>query len=276
MKDKLYRYMWMLWGTILAVIVAGLVLIEKIHHNSAIISTQWIILCVGIISILILEFVCICLCIQAKKGRQKDLMEENKNLQLQVLIGQIRPHFILNTLGAIRTLIKRDPDRASDLLYDFSKYVRRNMEQKDYSKPIPFLEELDYIETYLKLETLRFEEKLNVEYDIQERYFRILPLTIQPFVENAVKHGLLEKKGGGTVVISTRREKDGIVIEIRDDGVGFDTKEFWSQLEQRKSVGMKSAILRLQNEMNAVCEVKSNMKTEESGTFIKIKLPEKG
>ena len=150
------------------------------------------------------------------------------------------------------------------------------MEQKDYSKPIPFLEELDYIKTYLKLETLRFDEKLQVKYDIREKGFWILPLTIQPFVENAVKHGLLEKKQGGTVTIVTYKENDKIIISIQDDGVGFNTKEFWAGFENRKSVGMKSAIFRLENEMNAECQIESSMQEESSGTRIKIILPEKG
>lgn len=214
--------------------------------------------------------------IKNKKIERERLEQENKNLQLMLLTGQIRPHFILNTLGAIRTLIPQDPQRASDLLYDFSKYIRKNMEQKEYSKPIPFLEEIDYIETYLSLETVRFGEKLHVEYDILEDGFWILPLTIQPFVENAVKHGLLPKKNGGTVWISTKKADTYIEVEIRDDGVGFDTKEFWAGLKQRKTVGMKSALMRLENEMHATCDIQSSMTPGESGTRVKIRIPEKG
>ena len=229
-----------------------------------------------IMTIIVFEFIMLFLHIKEKEKIQKRIQEDNRNLQMQVLTGQIHPHFILNTLGAIRSLIRIDANRASDLLYDFSKYVRKNMEQKDYSKPIPFLEELDYIKTYLKLETLRFDEKLQVKYDIREKGFWILPLTIQPFVENAVKHGLLEKKQGGTVTIVTYKENDKIIISIQDDGVGFNTKEFWAGFENRKSVGMKSAIFRLENEMNAECQIESSMQEESSGTRIKIILPEKG
>lgn len=229
-----------------------------------------------LIAIILLEIIRIRIYIKNEKKKQEKLKEENKNLQLQILTGQIRPHFILNTLGAIRTMIHKDPDRASDLLYDFSKYIRKNMEQKDYSKPIPFLEELDYIKTYLSLETLRFEDKLHVEYDIFEDEFFILPLTVQPFVENAVKHGLLPTKGGGTVYISTRRTEGFIEVQIMDNGVGFDVKKFWDGLEERKTVGMKSAIFRLKNEMNAVIDIKSSMEPGMSGSVIKIQIPEKG
>jgi len=231
---------------------------------------------VFLIAIILLEIIRIRIYIKNEKKKQEKLKEENKNLQLQILTEQIRPHFILNTLGAIRTMIHKDPDRASDLLYDFSKYIRKNMEQKDYSKPIPFLEELDYIQTYLSLETLRFEERLHVEYDISEDGFFILPLTVQPFVENAVKHGLLSTRQGGTVWITTRRTETHIEVQVMDNGVGFDVKKFWDELEERKTVGMKSAIFRLRNEMNAVIDIKSSMEPGMSGSVIKIKIPEKG
>jgi two-component system sensor histidine kinase LytS len=149
------------------------------------------------------------------------------------------------------------------------------MEQKDYSKLIPFMEELDYIETYLKLEAIRFEGKLHVEYDIQETKFWVLPLTLQPFVENAVKHGVLPLKQGGTLWISSRKTKSGVEVEIKDNGVGFDTRKFWSELDNTKSVGMKSAIYRLESEMGAACKIKSSQKSGESGTCILIQIPER-
>lgn len=230
---------------------------------------------VCLLGISILELGCFVLMTSKQEAEKKKLEVQNKNLQLQVLTGQIRPHFILNTLGAIRTMIGRDPDRASDLLYDFSKYIRKNMEQKDYSKLIPFMEELDYIETYLKLESIRFEGKLHVEYDIQETKFWVLPLTLQPFVENAVKHGVLPLKQGGTLWISSRKTKSGVEVEIKDNGVGFDTRKFWSELDNTKSVGMKSAIYRLESEMGAACKIKSSQKSGESGTCILIQIPER-
>lgn len=239
-------------------------------------KTGILMICLLLLVIILLELIRLSITITNGKKEQKKLKEENKNLQLQLLTGQIRPHFILNTLGAIRTLIHKDPDRASDLLYDFSKYIRKNMEQKDYSKPIPFLEELDYIETYLSLETLRFEDKLHVEYDVREDEFFILPLTIQPFVENAVKHGLLPMKQGGTVWIATCRTEKYVEVEIKDNGVGFDVERFWDELEKRKTVGMRSAIFRLKNEMNAVIDIESSKEAGCSGSLIKIQIPVKG
>lgn len=211
--------------------------------------------------------------VESKKNSM--VKQENRNLQVQVLTSQIRPHFILNTLGAIRTLIKEDPNRASDLLYEFSKYIRSNLENKDYSKPVPFPEELNYIETYLALEQARFGDMLRIEYDIETREFWVLPLSVQPFVENAVKHGLFNKRDGGTVRIITRRMPGGTLVEIRDDGVGFDTNEVKKMVENRSGVGMSSAIVRIEEEMGGKVSLFSSMKPGASGTCVRIELPEK-
>lgn len=209
--------------------------------------------------------------LRQERKRQEQLKEEHRNLQLQMLTDQIRPHFILNTIGAIRTIIDEDPRRARDLLYDFSKYIRKNLEQKDYSRPIPFLEELDHINTFLKLEQARFGDAVKIQYDIQDKDFRILPLTVQPFVENAIKHGQLTMKEDGWLRISTRKIGQSHVIEIADNGVGFDAYNVEKSLENKKSVGMRSAILRLENEMNATVSFHSGF----GGTQVRIDIPDK-
>jgi sensor histidine kinase YesM len=149
------------------------------------------------------------------------------------------------------------------------------MEKKDYSRKVPFLEEMDYIETYLKLEQLRFEDRIQVIFDIQIHDFWILPLSIQPFVENAVKHGLLAKKEGGHIWITTKELEKEIQIIVQDDGVGFDTKAFWKEIGEIKSIGLKSSLFRLENDMNAVCKMESSMEPENSGTYIEIRIPKK-
>ncbi|MBR5453899.1 MAG: histidine kinase, partial [Clostridia bacterium] len=208
--------------------------------------------------------------------RRDQVNEENRNLRIQMFSTQIKPHFILNTVGAIRTLIKTDGDKASELLYEFSKYIRTNLEEKDYTKYIPFLEELDYIETYLKLEKARFGDRINVEYDIENKSFWVLPLTIQPFVENAVKHGLFPSANGGTLKISTRSTAKGAVVIIQDNGVGFDAYRIQDILETKKSMGMKSSILRIEKEMGGKVIVESSCVPGDSGTKITIELPLRG
>lgn len=225
--------------------------------------------------IVLLEFTVFYAQLKQKQRMQEEIKAQNQKLQLHILTSQIKPHFILNTLGAIRNSIRQDPDQAYDLLYDFSIYIRKNMEEKDYTKPIPFLEELDYIKTYLKLQKLRFGDRLEVVYDIQYPEFWILPLTIQPFVENAVKHGIMEMRDGGTVWIRTRRKRDRIEIVVEDNGVGFDVSQMENQQKEGKSLGMRSAMYRLKYEMNGVCRIESSRKSGKSGTCVTIELPVK-
>jgi sensor histidine kinase YesM len=104
----------------------------------------------------------------------------------------------------------------------FTKYLRRNLDVISDDKPITFAEELEHTKNYLWLEQLRFKKNLNVEYSIDCEDFLIPPLTIQPIVENAIKHGITKKIGGGKVSISVREADKYYKITISDDGVGFD------------------------------------------------------
>lgn len=87
---------------------------------------------------------------------------------------------------------------------------------------IPFSEELRHIRAYLDIEKIRFEERMNVVMDIRTSMFLVPPLSIQPLVENAVKHGICTRMSGGTVTIRSYEEKNVYVVEVEDDGVGFD------------------------------------------------------
>ena len=203
--------------------------------------------------------------------RQRQLEEDNRNLQLELLTDRIRPHFILNTIGAIRSLIHTNPDRASDLLYDFSNYIRDNLNERDYFSPIPFTEELRHIETYLSLERARFGDSIRVSIDCRDTTFRVLPLTIQPFVENAVKHGLLSRESGGHLRISTTVTPNGHRIEIVDNGVGFDTNQLSDTTQNPKSIGLRSAVMRLKNQMHATVSIHSDA----TGTRVFIHIPQR-
>ena len=137
-------------------------------------------------------------------------------------------------------------------------------------KTIPFMEELDYIETYLRLEQTRFGDRLKVEYEIEKKDFRVLPLTIQPFVENAVKHGLFPKKNGGVIRIKTYENENKIFVEIQDNGVGFDAENLRQIIKEKNSVGLKSAIYRIED-MRGKCNIISKSDGD-LGTFVQITL----
>ena len=223
--------------------------------------------------IIIFEFILLASHLQEKYRLQKALEEQNENLKIQYFTTQIRPHFIMNTLGAIRAMIRVDSEKAYEMLYDFSKYIRKNMEEKDYSKPIPFLEEIDYIRTYLKLEQIRFGDRINVKMELDYTDFWILPLTIQPFVENAIKHGLQVTSKGGTVWIRSYSLDGKVYIEVEDDGVGFDVSSLTKKFDEGKSLGMRSAMYRIKYKMNGTYTITSKMEENSSGTLICIELP---
>lgn len=140
-----------------------------------------------------------------------------------------------------------------------------------HSRLIPFEEELRHLEIYLRFEKMRFQERLRIVYDIQARGFMLPFLTVQPLVENAVKHGICKKPGGGTVVISTRELPDCIRITVSDDGVGFDTRE---RIEDGRShIGIPNIRSRIESLSRGTLEITSARGT---GTMAVIRLPRTG
>lgn len=137
-------------------------------------------------------------------------------------MSQIQPHFLYNALGSISTLCDLDPAQARDATDHFAEYLRMNLESMERFSPIPFERELNHIHTYLWLETMRFGDKLRVTYDIRTTDFQIPALSVQPLVENAVKHGICAREQGGSILLSTQEQENDYIITVEDDGVGFD------------------------------------------------------
>lgn len=143
--------------------------------------------------------------------------------RVTIMISQIQPHFLYNSLTSIAQLCEKDPKRAKTATIDFANYLRGNMNSIKDEHPVPFETELSHLKTYLSLEKMRFGDDLNIVYDIGVTDFTIPSLTVQPLVENAVKHGVGMKEDGGTVTISTKEYDDRYEVVVSDDGVGFDT-----------------------------------------------------
>lgn len=141
--------------------------------------------------------------------------------QVELMMGQIQPHFMFNTLSSIRTLIKVEPETAYDMIYDFSNYLRANVDNMGKTEGISFEAEVEHIKTYVNIEKVRFGDRVNMEYDIQATNFLVPPLSIQPMVENAIKHGICKKTEGGTVQLKSYEDENNYVVEVNDDGVGF-------------------------------------------------------
>ena len=143
--------------------------------------------------------------------------------RVQLMLSQIKPHFLHNALTAIVDLCDIEPEKARAATLQFSKYLRGNMDAIEETGPIPFERELEHTRLYLEIEHLRFEDALRVRFDIACSNFSIPALTLEPLVENAVLHGVREKPDGrGMVTISTRETSDGFEISVTDDGPGFD------------------------------------------------------
>lgn len=188
-----------------------------------------------------------------------------------IMISQIQPHFLYNALNTIKYLIKRDPKTAEKAVISFSKYLRANMDSITQKTPIPFSEELEHIKNYCDIELLRFSDKLNVIYDTDFVDFSVPSLTVQPLVENAIKHGVTKKAEGGTVKLSTSLEDDCYCVIIEDDGVGFDPENpDYTPDDNRSHVGLKNVKNRLKTLMNADMIIES---AADKGTKITIKIP---
>lgn len=152
------------------------------------------------------------------KEKEAELTES----RTAIMLSQIQPHFLYNTLAAIAYLCNRDGAKlAGNVVHTFSKYLRGNMESLSHKRPISFSNELEHTKLYLSIELLQYEERLVVEYDIKADEFDLPALTLQPLVENAVKHGVSKRDKGGTVKISTEETPDSYRVTVSDDGVGF-------------------------------------------------------
>ncbi len=154
--------------------------------------------------------------------RYQKMQKELYEAKVSVMVSQIQPHFMYNALSSIAMLCKINPDTAYEATINFSEYLRGNMDSLKQQAPVPFAQELEHLKKYLYIEQLRFGKKLNIEYDIRTTDFVLPQLSIQPLVENAVKHGVGMKKNGGTVTITTRETDAAYEVIISDDGVGFD------------------------------------------------------
>lgn len=199
--------------------------------------------------------------------KKKKLIESQGNA---LMLSQINPHFVYNTLSTIASMCDVSPSQAKNLTIDFSRYLRQNLSSLKNEGLIPFEQELNHVECYLKIEKARFREKLNVMYSIQCRDFEIPPLSVQPLVENAVKHGITRKAEGGTVRISTYDNDTTYFIEIKDDGVGFDTEIVPDN--ERIHVGLEN----VQSRIMAMCKGEVTVKsTLGIGTRVTIEIPKK-
>ena len=169
-----------------------------------------------------------------------------RDAELKALQAQINPHFLFNVLHTTSALVRIDPVKARKVISDLGTYLRFNLENSD--RMVSLAQELEQVKAYVDIEETRFSDKISVTYDIEEttENINIPSLTLQPLVENSIKHGILPKSNGGQIHISAQREKDGCMIVIEDNGVGMSPKVIEDlDREIDKNIGLKNVHNRL-------------------------------
>jgi len=193
------------------------------------------------------------------------LQREIAHERASVLVLQMRPHFIYNTLMCIHSLCRLDPQMAQQITMDFTNYLRRNFNAVASDSTIPFSTELEHTRAYLAVEQARYDDMLVVDYDTPFTRFRLPPLTLQPIVENAVKHGMDLDSDPLCISIRTRYTDVGTEIIVEDNGIGFDPSG-----ESEPHIALKNIRQRLEMMCGGTLELTSR---EAGGTRVTIRVP---
>ena len=160
-----------------------------------------------------------------QRERYDEQLRKNAAMSARMMSGQIEPHFISNTLVMIRSLCEPDSE-AFDAITNLSEFMRGSLRVLSETGPIPVEDEIDIIERYLEIQNQRFEDSINVKWDIDDVDFSVPAFSVQIAVENAIKHGIRKTPDGhGTISISTEETDDAHIVRVRDDGAGFDTSD---------------------------------------------------
>ena len=205
---------------------------------------------------------------KAKKLETEKLVLNTQLAESRVstMMSQIRPHFIYNTLGSIEQLCELDPQKAGELVHNFAKYLRGNFGELDNPKPILMSQEMEHVHHYISIENVRFPD-MTFSFEMNSTDFYIPALTIQPIVENAIKHGLMKLQKGGTIKVVSYETDQNYCITVEDDGVGFDTSVL---LDERKHVGIRNIRGRLKAMVNGTLQIESTIGV---GTKVVITIP---
>jgi len=203
--------------------------------------------------------------------------EDRLRVESAWLQSQIKPHFLYNTLNSIAAMGYTDFDKMQSLLHEFSRYLRLSFDFRNAAPLVELEHELELVRSYLHIELERFGDRIRVEWDV-ESGFKVMvpPLSIQPLVENAVKHGLMRRYEGGTVAIAVSRQGDYAEIAVRDDGVGMSGGRIGQLLAEPAqpgtgmSVGLRNIDRRLKQLFQDGLRVES---APDQGTVVRFRVP---
>ncbi|MBQ8161215.1 MAG: histidine kinase [Clostridia bacterium] len=186
--------------------------------------------------------------------------------RIQIMMTQIQPHFLFNTIATIRALCRRDADKAGEVAEKFGDYLRQNLDSLNIVGLIPFKKELEHTKIYAEIEMVRFEN-IRVEWDIQDDRFNLPPLTLQPLVENAIRHGVRIREEG-IVRVSSHARDGAHEIEVWDNGKGFDVSRI------RESDGSHIGLRNVEERIRTMCGGKLKIEsTIGEGTRVTMTIP---
>ena len=251
---------WSLWIPVFVfcMIVASVALDYRVKEGQLPISFLTVAITVGSV------FYYIWLHLQFVRQHERDLMAAQR---IQIMMTQIQPHFLFNALNTIRALYSKDPSLADRTLEDFSTYLRQNLESLSQTDLVPVTKELEHTRLYAEIEVLRFPN-IHVEYRTWDQDFQIPALTIQPLVENAIRHGVRSRKDG-LVTVTTVCESGCHRITVQDNGVGFDTKKQESFAETH--IGLRN----VKNRVEQMCGGTMILRSEiGAGTCVTLIIPD--
>lgn len=176
--------------------------------------------------------------------KSRELAQKERQItesRISTMISQIQPHFIYNTLGTIHQLCLEQPEKAAQLTRSFSQYLRGNFSELNNSVPIRLTQEINHVKCYMSIEQVRFPD-IQIEYDLKAEYFNLPALSVQPLVENAVKHGLMGLESGGKITVSSYETNKHYCVCVKDNGVGFDKSTVY---DTKKHIGIQNIHERL-------------------------------
>lgn len=205
----------------------------------------------------------------------KHSIGQRLRLEAAYLQAQIKPHFLFNTLNSITALSDHDLPRMNDLIEAFSSYLRISFDFWNSQEFVPIKHEFELVHSYLFIQKQRFEDRLNFTCEIQpDIHVLIPPLTIQPLVENAVRHGVLSRSKGGTVLIRVIRQDHHIEISVEDNGVGMDEQQLISLLDlhedDQRGIGLLNTDRRLKQWYREGLQIWSE---PDQGTKVSFRVP---
>lgn len=225
--EKTERKMFLHMTVTLVVVIAGTV-IQVLFYGM---ETIWMMVSIGMVY----------LYINVQSIRETAVKKELEENRIEIMLSQIQPHFLYNVLASIKMLIALNPSRAEEAVEDFALFLRGNMDSLNSRKLVTFSQEWAHTEHYLKLQKLRFNERLTIKTDFQKKDFLLPPLTLQPIVENAVKYGVGAREEGGTVKITTTAREHGVEIVVENDGSEFNSSDITTLSHQnngRSHIGL--------------------------------------